>query len=62
MTAVPKYSIRDDLDPEQDILRGADATAEYLRYFSDVEGGAVGDMKFTLADFERYIASLKELC
>jgi hypothetical protein len=60
MSAVPRYSIRDHLDQERGILRGADATVEYLRYLADVEGGAIGRMGFTLADFEKYIAGLKK--
>jgi hypothetical protein len=42
------------------IRRGANPLAAYLVYLSDIRGGLVGDMFFTLADFKAYIYSLRE--
>jgi|HubBroStandDraft_6_1064221.scaffolds.fasta_scaffold741458_2 hypothetical protein len=56
----PKFTIAEHLDPDREISRNADPLVEYTSYLSDVRSGTVGDMGFTLADFERYIASLRE--
>jgi hypothetical protein len=38
----------------------ADPMTVYLTYLADVHGGAVGDMGFTLEDFQRYIDGLQK--
>jgi hypothetical protein len=38
----------------------ADPTTEYRAYLSNVRGGMVGDMGFTLDDFKTYIAGLRK--
>jgi hypothetical protein len=55
-----KFTIAEHLDPDREISRNADPLVEYTSYLSDVRSGTVGDMGFTLADFECYIASLRE--
>jgi hypothetical protein len=47
------------VDPDRKISRNADPLVEYTNYLSDVKSGMVGDMGFTLEDFELYIASLQ---
>ena len=42
----------------RDELHNANPVTEYRTYLSDVRGGMVGDMGFSLADFETYIAGL----
>jgi hypothetical protein len=57
----PEYSIARDHDPGQEILSAeSDPMAAYLTYLADVTGGAVGNMGFTLEDFKRYIAGLRQ--
>jgi hypothetical protein len=41
-------------DPDGEMPLSADPMTEYLSYFGDVRGGAVGDMGFTLDDLKRY--------
>jgi hypothetical protein len=55
----PKFTIAEHLDPDREISRNADPLVEYTNYLSDVKSGMVGDMGFTLEDFELYIASLQ---
>ena len=55
-----KYSIADYYDPDGDISANTGPMTEYLAYLSHVHAGAVGDMKFTLDDFRRYIGGLRK--
>jgi hypothetical protein len=57
----PHFSIADDLEPDGDMSANAYPLSEYLTYLNDVREGAVGDMGFTLDDFNRYIAGLRKL-
>jgi len=52
------FTIAENFDPDSDMPANADPMAKYLTYLADVRGGAVGDMGFTLQDFQRYIAGL----
>ena len=52
------YTIANDYDPDGDMSPNANPVTEYRTYLSDVRGGMVGDMGFSLADFETYIAGL----
>jgi hypothetical protein len=45
------FTIADDYDPDGDMSPNADPTTEYRAYLSNVRGGMVGDMQFTLDDF-----------
>jgi hypothetical protein len=54
------YTIANDYDPDGDTSANADPITEYRTYLSDVRGGMVGDMGFSLADFETYIAGLSK--
>jgi hypothetical protein len=56
----PKYSIRDDYDPDGDLNADADPVAAYLTYREDVRIGFVVEMRFTLEDFREYISSLRD--
>ena len=44
------YSIADDYDPDGDMSPNAAPVTAYRTYLSDVRGGIVGDMGFTLGD------------
>lgn len=52
------FTIADNFEPDGDMPADADPMTEYLSYLADMRGGAVGDMGFTLEDFNRYIAGL----
>jgi hypothetical protein len=53
--------LADDFDPDGDMPANGDPMTEYLScYLADVPGAAVGDIKFTLEDFKRYIAGLSK--
>jgi hypothetical protein len=54
------FSIADDCDPMGDMSPNADPATEYRVYLSNVRGGMVGDMGFTLDDFKTYIAGLRK--
>jgi hypothetical protein len=54
------FTIADDYDPDGDMSPNADPTTEYRAYLSNVSGGMVGDMEFTLDDFKTYIAGLRK--
>jgi hypothetical protein len=54
------FTIADDYDPDRDMSPNADPTTEYRAYLSNVCGGMVGDMGFTLDDFKTYIAGLRK--
>ena len=53
------FPIGDDYNPDGDILHGADPMPEYHTYLDCVRAGAVGDIKFTVEDFRRYITGLR---
>jgi hypothetical protein len=53
-------SIATDYDPEGDMSPDADPVTAYRSYLRDVRGGMVGDMGFTLDDFNTYIAGLRK--
>ena len=57
----PKYTIRDDYDPDGDLTYDADPVAAYLTYREDVRIGFVVEMGFTLEDFRGYISSLRDM-
>jgi hypothetical protein len=50
----PKYTIRDDYDPDDEMPTDTDPVEAYQTYVDDN-----GDMGFTLEDFERYIAEMR---
>jgi hypothetical protein len=54
------FTIADDYDPDGDMSPNADPATEYRAYLSNVRGGMVGDMRFTLDDFKTYIAGLRK--
>jgi hypothetical protein len=54
----PKFTIREDYDPDGDLTSDADPEAAYLTYREDVRNGFVVEMGFTLEDFREYIVSL----
>jgi hypothetical protein len=54
----PKYTIRDDHDPDDEMPTDTDPLEAYQTYVEDRDGGH-GDMGFTLEDFERYIAEIR---
>jgi hypothetical protein len=54
------FTISDDYDPDGDMSANADPITEYRTYLSHVRGGMVGDMGFSLADFETYVAGLRK--
>jgi hypothetical protein len=54
----PKYTIRDDHDPDEEIPIDNDPLEAYQTYVEDRDAGH-GDMGFTLEDFERYIAEIR---
>ena len=54
----PKFTIREDYDPDGDLTDDADPMAAYLTYREDVRIGFVVDMGFTLTDFREHIESL----
>jgi hypothetical protein len=45
----PKYTIKDDLDPDDEMPSDTDPLAAYLTYLADKNAGH-GDMGFTLKD------------
>jgi hypothetical protein len=47
-------------DPDSDISPNVDPITEYRTCLSDVRGGMVGDMGFTLDDFKSDIARLRK--
>jgi hypothetical protein len=55
----PKYTIRDDYDPDDEMSTDTDPLEAYLTYVEDRDAGH-GDMGFTLEDFVRYIAKMRE--
>ena len=54
----PKHTLRDDYDPDDEIPTDTDPLEAYQTYVEDRDAGH-GDMGFTLADFERYIAEMR---
>jgi len=54
------FTIANDYDPDGDMSPDADPAKEYLSYMSHVAKGAVGDMGFSVADFETYVAGLRK--
>ena len=57
----PEYTIAEYCDPDGEMSPNADPLSAYLTYVADVRGGAVGEMGFTLHDFEEYIARLPQV-
>jgi hypothetical protein len=55
----PKYTIRDDYDPDDEMPTDTDPLEAYQTYVDDRDAGH-GDMGFTLEDFERYIAEMRQ--
>jgi hypothetical protein len=55
----PKYTIRDDYDPDDEMPTDTDPLEAYQTYVDDRDAGH-GDMGFTLEDFERYIAAMRK--
>ena len=43
------------------LTANSDPMAKYLIYLADVQRGAVGNMGFTLEDFQQYIARLRNM-
>jgi hypothetical protein len=56
----PKFTIREDYDPEGDLTADVDPVAAYLTYREDVRIGFVVDMGFSLEDFRQHIAQLRQ--
>jgi hypothetical protein len=54
------FIIANDYDPDGDMSPNADPVEEYLTYMSHVAEGGVGDMCFSVADFETYVARLRK--
>ena len=54
------FTIANDYDPEGDMSPYADPVTAYRTYLADVRGGMVGDMGFTVDDFNTYIAGLRK--
>ena len=54
------FTIANDYDPEGDMSPDADPVTAYRTYLADVRGGMVGDMGFTVDDFNTYIAGLRK--
>jgi hypothetical protein len=54
------FTIADDCDPDGDISPNANPVEECLTYMSHVAHGAVGNMGFSAADFETYLAGLQQ--
>jgi hypothetical protein len=52
------FTIADDYDPDGDMSAKTNPVTAYRTYLRDVQGGMVGDMGFSVADFETYIAGL----
>ena len=50
------YTIRDDYDPDDEMPTDTDPLEAYQTYVDDGHG----DMGFTLEDFERYIAEMRQ--
>ena len=55
----PKYTIRDDYDPDDEMPTDTDPLEAFQTYVDDRDAGHGGDMGFTLEDFERYIAEMR---
>jgi hypothetical protein len=55
----PKYTIRDEYDPDDEMPTDTDPLEAYQTYVDDRDAGH-GDMGFTLGDFERYIAEMRQ--
>jgi hypothetical protein len=55
----PKYTIRDEYDPDDEMPTDTDPLEAYQTYVDDRDAG-YGDMGFTLGDFERYIAEMRQ--
>jgi hypothetical protein len=55
----PKYTIRDEYDPDDEMPTDTDPLEAYQTYVDDRDAGH-GDMRFTLGDFERYIAEMRQ--
>ena len=53
------YTIRDDYDPDDEMPTDTDPLEAYQTYVDDRDAGH-GDMGFTLEDFERYIAEMRQ--
>jgi hypothetical protein len=56
----PKFTIREDYDPDGDLTADADPVAAYLTYREDVRNGFMVDMGLSLEDFRQHIAQLRE--
>ena len=54
------FTIADDYDPDGEMSPNAKPVTAYPTYLRDVRGGMVGDMGFTLDDFNTYIAGLRK--
>jgi hypothetical protein len=54
------FTIADNCDPDGDMLANANPVTAYRTYLRDVRGGMVGDIEFTVDDFETYIAGLRK--
>ena len=54
----PKYTIRDDHDPDDEMPTDTDPLEAYQTYVEDRDAGH-GDMRFTLEEFERCIAEIR---
>ena len=55
----PKYTIRDDYDPDDEMPTDTDPLEAYQTCVDERDAGH-GDMGFTLEDFERYIAEMRQ--
>jgi hypothetical protein len=56
----PKYTIANDLDPDDEMRAYATPMDEYVTYFLRVQSGEIADMGFELDDFKQHIAGLPE--
>jgi hypothetical protein len=57
----PKYAIIRGYDPHGDITADDDPLNEWLIYSGGIRSDGLGDMGFTLKDFKRYIAGLRNM-
>ena len=54
-----KDKIRDEYDPDDEVPTDTDPLEAYQTYVDDRDAGQ-GDMGFTLGDFERHIAEMRQ--
>lgn len=58
---MPHFTIGDDYDPGPDLIGPkTDPMSAYLTYLDKKNAGVIREMHFSLLDFERHIASLRE--